>query len=135
MDNPYFERTPPKSLDRDDFALDPLSGLDVAEGAATLTAFTARAVAKARELLPSVPNRWLVCGGGRHNKALMAGLAEALSARVEPVDSVGWRGDALEAEAFAFMAVRHLNGLPITFPGTTGVAAPLAGGVLHPHEE
>jgi len=133
LSDPWFERPPPKSLDRDDFAA--LAGrltlgLSPADGAATLAAFTAGAVGALVPHLPAPPRRWLVTGGGRHNPVLMAGLAAVLGAPVEPVDAVGWDGDALEAQAFAFLAVRVLAGLPTTFPGTTGVPAPLQGGRL-----
>ncbi|MEO5373534.1 MAG: anhydro-N-acetylmuramic acid kinase [Alphaproteobacteria bacterium] len=149
-DHAYFLRPPPKSLDRDDFALARLQRTLVRgaamrraalerlvaghvrpeDGAATLTAFTALAVARALEHLPVPPTLWLVCGGGRHNPELMAALRRRLEAPVEPVESVGWDGDALEAQAFAFLAVRSLRGLPLTFPGTTGSPRPLTGGVL-----
>ncbi|MDP6405289.1 MAG: anhydro-N-acetylmuramic acid kinase [Alphaproteobacteria bacterium] len=130
LDHEYFFRKPPKSLDRNDFSLDPLEGLSPADGAATLTAFTARAVALAVRHFPVQARRWLCCGGGRHNPQIMAALAEALGVLVEPVEAVGWRGDALEAEAFAFLALRSLAGLPLSLPMTTGVARPLSGGVL-----
>lgn len=130
--HPYFRRPAPKSLDRDAFGyvLDELAGMNESDGAATLTAFTAAAIAAASARLPAPPRRWLVCGGGRHNPVLMRMLAERLAGPVEPVESVGWRGDALEAEAFAFLAVRALYGLPITLPSTTGVPHPMSGGVL-----
>ncbi len=130
---PWFLRPPPKSLDRDDFrfALDAVAAMSVADGAATLAAFTARAIALAVLLLPEAPRRWLVCGGGRHNRRLMALLAETLGAPVEAVETQGWRGDFLEAEAFAFLAVRAVRGLPLTLPSTTGVPQPRTGGVLH----
>lgn len=129
--HPYFAVEPPKSLDRDDFqsmAAQLVAGKDAADGAATLTAFTARAVALAAAHFPQPAGRWLVCGGGRHNPVLMAALATELGVPVAAVETVGWDGDALEAQAFAFLAVRSLRGLPLTFPGTTGVAAPLSGG-------
>ncbi|MBF0307221.1 MAG: anhydro-N-acetylmuramic acid kinase, partial [Alphaproteobacteria bacterium] len=100
-----------------------------ADGAATLVAFTAAAVRRACDHLPARPTRWLVCGGGRLNPMVMAALAAALQAPVEPVEAVGWDGDALEAQAFAFLAVRSLRGLPLTFPETTGTAHPRTGGV------
>ncbi len=131
LDHPYFRRPPPKSLDRGDFAADAVSHLSPADGAATLTAFTAGAVAAARAFLPAAPLRWLVCGGGRRNRALMAALEDALETAVEPVETVGWLGDALEAQAFAFLAVRSLYGLPLSLPATTGVARPMGGGTLH----
>ncbi len=129
--NDYFDRPAPKSLDRDHFDTALLAGLDPADGAATLAAFTIAAVVRARDLLPAPPRRWLVTGGGRLNGHLMAGLRAALDAQVAPVEAVGWRGDALEAEAFAFLAVRSLKGLALSFPGTTGVARPMTGGRHH----
>jgi anhydro-N-acetylmuramic acid kinase len=129
--HPYFERPPPKSLDRGQFDAGAAAGLSAEDGAATLTAFTAAAVAKAARFLPEPPRRWLVSGGGRRNGALMQALARALSAPVEPVEACGWRGDSLEAEAFAFLAVRSLGGLPLSLPSTTGVPRPTSGGTLH----
>jgi len=131
LDHPYFAAPAPKSLDRNQFSPQPAAGLSAADGAATLTAFTAQAVAHACPLLPAAPLRWLVTGGGRHNPALMAMLGEALAAPVEPVEKVGWDGDALEAQAFAHLAVRSLYGLPLSLPGTTGVPRPMPGGVHH----
>ncbi len=134
LQHPYFTRALPKSLDRDAFRVEGLERLGPEDGAATLTAFTAAAVAAVVPLLPAPPARWLVTGGGRHNPAIMAALARSLGQGVEPVEEVGWDGDALEAEAFAFLAARVRRGLPLTFPGTTGVGAPLRGGRLHPPE-
>jgi anhydro-N-acetylmuramic acid kinase len=131
LEDPYFHRAPPKSLDRDAFDPGPVGGLSDADGAATLTAFSAAAVARALAHLPAPPRHWLVSGGGRHNPALMAALAEALAVPVRPVEAVGWDGDALEAEAFAYLAVRSLEGLPLSLPGTTGVERPTIGGRLH----
>ena len=128
----WFDLAPPKSLDRDDFDLSAVDGLSPADGAATLTAFTVACIVRARAHLPEAPRRWLVTGGGRHNPVLMAALGEALNAPVEPVEAAGWRGDALEAEAFAYMAVRRLRGLPTSLPSTTGCHGPTVGGVLHP---
>ena len=128
--HPYFDRSPPKSLDRLDFPLAPVEGLGLEDGAATLASFTARAVGRAREHLPQPPRRWLVTGGGRHHATLMAMLADALRAPVQPIEAIGADGDALEAQAFAFLAARSLRGLPLSFPGTTGVPAPLCGGRL-----
>jgi len=129
--NPYFDRPPPKSLDRDAFNAESLSALSAADGAATLTAFTAAAIARGLTLVPGQPKRWLVCGGGRHNPAIMAALRERLATPVDPVEAVGWDGDALEAQAFAYLALRSLQCLPLSLPGTTGVARPTTGGVLH----
>ena len=129
--HPYFAQVPPKSLDRDDFDPAPLEGLSAADGAATLTAFTARSVAAGLVHLPAAPKRWLVTGGGRHNPTVMAALRAALNAPVEPVESVGWDGDVLEAQAFAYLALRSRDGLPLTVPGTTGTARPVTGGIFH----
>ncbi len=131
LDHDYFARPAPKSLDRNDFPVSRVDGLGLADGAATLAAFTVQSVARARGLLPRPPRRWLVTGGGRHNRTLMAGLAAALGVPVEPVEAVGWQGDALEAQAFAYLAVRSLRGLPLSLPTTTGAPRPLTGGVLH----
>ncbi len=128
--NPFFARPAPKSLDRQAFhrALDALSGLSPADGAATLTAFSAAAVAGTA--LPQTPLRWLVCGGGRHNPALMQALRSRLGVPVVPVEAEGWNGDALEAQCFAFLAARVEAGLPLSWPGTTGVGQPTQGGRL-----
>ena len=131
LDNPYLALPPPKSLDREAFDPAPVAALTAADGAATLTAFTAAAVARAGDHLPAPPGRWLVTGGGRHNPALMAALAARLTAPVAAVEAVGWDGDALEAQAFAYLGLRALDGLPLSLPGTTGVARPATGGVLH----
>jgi len=129
--DPYFERPAPKSLDRDAFDPRPVQALSAADGAATLVAFTAAAVARARELFPRPVRRWLVTGGGRHNPVMMAALREQLGAPVDPVEAVGWNGDALEAQAFAYLALRSLGGLPLSLPTTTGVRRPVTGGTLH----
>ncbi len=130
--HPYFDAAPPKSLDRNAFDPAPVAGLSPADGAATLTAFTAQAVRRAQGHMPAPPARWLVSGGGRHNPALMAQLRARLGAPCDPVESVGWQGDALEAQAFAFLAVRSRRGLPLSLPRTTGVPRPTSGGVFHP---
>jgi len=132
LDHPYFDREPPKSLDRGDFDPAPAAGLGPADGAATLTLFTAEAIARARRHLPRPPRRWLVTGGGRHNRTLMALLRARLGVPVDPVEAAGWQGDALEAQAFAYLAVRSLHRLPLSLPGTTGVPRPMTGGTLHP---
>jgi anhydro-N-acetylmuramic acid kinase len=131
LDHPFFDAAPPKSLDRSDFTIQPARGLAAADGAATLTAFTAETVALALPHLPARPERLIVVGGGRHNATLLAMLADRTGLIVEPGDSIGWNGDGIEAEGFAYMAVRTLRGLPISFPGTTGVAQPIGGGVIH----
>ena len=134
MDNSYFGREPPKSLDRIDFDGGPVDGLSVEDGAATLAAFTCRAVALAIRHFPLPARRWIVTGGGRHNPVIMSGLAATIGLPVEPVERLGWDGDALEAQAFAYLAVRSLRGLALTLPGTTGVAEPLTGGRLYPKD-
>jgi anhydro-N-acetylmuramic acid kinase len=128
--HPYFGQLPPKSLDRNAFASDPVLRLSVADGAATLAAFTAASLARAREHFPEQPQLWAICGGGRRNRTLMTMLAAEVESAVVPAEAVGFDGDAVEAEAWAYLAVRSLRGLPITFPGTTGVPAPACGGVL-----
>lgn len=130
LDNPWFDKAPPKSLDRMDFTSGPARGLSAEDGAATLTAFTAYAVAKGAQHFSAPARRWLVCGGGRRNPVLMATLHQVLRAPVERVEAVGWRGDFLEAEAFAFLAARHLRGLPLSLPTTTAAPAPQTGGRL-----
>lgn len=129
--NGYFARTPPKSLDRGHFDPAPVSRLSPEDGAATLVAVTARAVARARDWFPAPARRWLVCGGGRHNPAIMAALRAAMPEPVDAVEAVGWDGDATEAQAFAYLALRALDGLPITFPRTTGAPRAMGGGTLH----
>ncbi|MBT6407136.1 MAG: anhydro-N-acetylmuramic acid kinase, partial [Rhodospirillaceae bacterium] len=131
LDHPFYRQPPPKSLDRHAFDLAGLESLSPADGAATLTKLTAASVARARQFLPEVPRRWLVAGGGRHNASLMEALATALGAPVEAVEAVGWNGDALEAQAFAYLAVRSHYGLPLSLPETTGVAKPTTGGTFH----
>jgi anhydro-N-acetylmuramic acid kinase len=132
--DPYFALPAPKSLDRQHFkalADSALNGLSAADGAATLVAFTVWSAAEAVRVFPLPVREWLVCGGGRHNPAIMLALRAMLPCPVRSVDEVGWNGDALEAQAFAFMAVRSLRGLPLSFPGTTGVPKPMQGGRHH----
>ena len=105
-----------------------VAGLSTEDGAATLTAFTADCVAASLRHMPSPPTRWLVCGGGRKNGTIMRMLAERLGAPVDPVEAVGLDGDMLEAQAFAYLAVRVLRGLPTSAPSTTGCRAPVCGG-------
>ena len=127
---PHFAKLPPKSLDRNAFTADVVRDLSPADGAATLTAFTAHSIAKAREHFPEQPALWVICGGGRRNRTLMAMLAAHVETAVAPAEALGLDGDTLEAEAWAYLAVRSLAGLPLTYPSTTGVSAPARGGVL-----
>ncbi len=129
--HPYFARPAPKSLDRDAFDPAPVAGLSPADGAATLTEFTAASVADAVAQLPAPPKRWLVTGGGRKNPAMMLALRARLGVPVEAIEAIGWDGDALEAQAFAYLALRSRAGLPLSLPSTTGVPAPSTGGRLH----
>jgi anhydro-N-acetylmuramic acid kinase len=124
----YFAARGPRSVDRFDFPLDPVAGLSLEDGAATLTAFAGRAAAIGLAAASRRPRRMIVCGGGRHNPALMAAIAEHAAVPVVAAEQVGWRGDAIEAEAFAYLAARTAEGLPISFPATTGVGAPMTGG-------
>jgi len=130
MADPWFDLAPPKSIDREAFSIAAVQGLTLEDGAATLTAFTAAAVARALTHVPETPRHIHVAGGGRHNATLMAMIAARTGVEVRDVDELGWDGDALEAQGFAYIAVRHLKGLPISFPGTTGAPEPLTGGVL-----
>ncbi len=132
MAHPYFSRPAPKSLDRNDFHAwaQAVDGLPDADGAATFAEFTCASVAAARTLVPKPVKRWLVTGGGRHNATFMRRLGEILAVPVDPVEIVGWHGDFIEAECFAYLAVRSQAGLPLSLPGTTGVPAPMLGGEL-----
>lgn len=130
MSHPYFGRVPPKSLDRNAFSLDPVRHLAPADGAATLTAFTAASIAAARAHFPEQPAVWVISGGGRRNRTLMSMIAERVEAAVAPIEATGHDGDAIEAEAWAYLAVRALRKMPISYPGTTGVPRPMTGGVL-----
>jgi len=129
--NPFFDRVPPKSLDRMDFGMQAVEHLNAADGAATLTAFTAASIARAREHFPEPALTWIVCGGGRHNRTLMDELRKRVNAPVLAAEDVGWRGDFIEAEAFAYLAMRSLRGLPLSLPTTTGVKSAITGGKLH----
>ncbi|WP_375449628.1 anhydro-N-acetylmuramic acid kinase [uncultured Devosia sp.] len=130
LHHPYLAAPYPKSLDRFDFTAAMADRLDDSAGAATLTAFTTAAVGKGLDLLPRRPDKLIVCGGGRHNPTIMTMLTQRAGVEVVSAEAVGWRGDAVEAECFAFLAVRVLRGLPISFPTTTGVLEPMLGGRL-----
>lgn len=132
LEHPYLSKPYPKSLDRFDFPAAMAEGKDLADGAALLTAFSAAAVGKALDLLPIRPARLIVCGGGRRNPTLMRELVKRAGTDAVSAESVGLRGDAVEAECFAYLAMRSMRGLPQSFPLTTGVKQPMSGGVLAP---
>ncbi|MCW6511127.1 anhydro-N-acetylmuramic acid kinase [Lichenifustis flavocetrariae] len=130
MRHPYFDAPLPKSLDRNAFSRSLVESLSTADAAATLTAFTAASIARSLRHLPEVPRLAVVCGGGARNLAMMQALATALPCPLQPAEALGWQPDAIEAQAFAYLAVRSLRGLPLTFPTTTGVPRPLSGGLV-----
>lgn len=133
MEAPFFARPGPKSLDRNDFTLALAQGLELSDGARTLAAVSAEAILKATEHMPEPPRLWIVCGGGRKNPHIVGDLrigAEKADARVIVAEDAGLDGDATEAEAWAFLAVRSLKGLPLTFPTTTGCREAVTGGIL-----
>ncbi|MFB9265568.1 anhydro-N-acetylmuramic acid kinase [Bradyrhizobium erythrophlei] len=128
---PFFSLPPPKSLDRNDFASLRLPAMAPADGAATLTAFTAAAIAGIVPLLPKRPRSWIVAGGGASNFTMLRMLRERLApATVEAAETLGWASDAIEAQAFGFLAARGLKGLPLSYPATTGVPIPMTGGII-----
>ena len=127
----FFAEPAPKSLDRGDFTTDLAEGLSFEDGARTLAALSAAAILKAREHMPEAPLAWIICGGGRRNPLIMADLRRgAGNVRVAAAEEAGFDGDAMEAEAWAYLAVRSLKGLALTFPTTTGCDRPVTGGVL-----
>ena len=128
LSDPYFQRRGPKSLDRFDFRLDRVVSLSLPDAAATLTAFAAEAVWRGLQACSEIPLRVVVTGGGRRNPALMDAIRALCPLPVLTAEEAHWRGDSVEAEAFAFLAARSMLGLPISFPGTTGVPQPLTGG-------
>lgn len=129
--HPFFSVTPPKSLDRNSFPTDILAGLSAADGAATLTLFTGKALLVACQHFPATPASWLITGGGRHNISLFKLLKAILPGAVQTVEKQGWNGDMMEAQAFAFLAVRSLLGLPLSLPSTTGVTQAVTGGAFY----
>lgn len=129
IDRTFFAKLPPKSLDRKEFDADLALGLSQNDGAATLAEITVQSIIAARHHFPRQPRLWIVCGGGRHNNHLVKRLKTTLKpAKLVDSDDLGWNGDALEAQAFAFLAVRVLRGLPLSLPTTTGVPYPMPGG-------
>ncbi len=130
MAHPYFKQKPPKSLDRNAFSADPVSSLALSDAAATLVAFTAQGILAHLAMLPKPPRLIVVCGGGARNPALMQALAQRAPCPVRRAEDFGWDSQAIEAQAFAFLGVRSVKGLPLTFPTTTGVVEPMPGGAL-----
>lgn len=128
LGHPYFQAPPPKSLDRFDFSIEPLDLLELEDAAATLVAFMAEAGRLGFEMMGQTPTELIVTGGGRHNPEIMKALAGRLPMPVKTAEDHGWRGDSIEAEAFAYLAARTARGLPISFPKTTGVPRPMTGG-------
>jgi anhydro-N-acetylmuramic acid kinase len=126
--HPYFEQPPPKSLDRNAFSGESVEELPLADAAATLVAFTAETIAHALRQVPGRPKRLIAAGGGTKNPVVMAEIARRTGLAIEPAESLGWSADAMEAQAFAYLAVRSRAGLPLTFPTTTGVPRPMTGG-------
>lgn len=128
--HPYFAEPPPKSLDRNAFSAARVEALTLEDAAATLTAFTAQSLVNGLAHVPQPPKLAVLSGGGAHNLALRWELMQRLPCGLVAADMIGWSADAMEAQAFAYLAVRRLKNLPITFPTTTGVAQPLTGGQL-----
>lgn len=138
LGNPFFEKAGPKSLDRNDFTLALAEGLELSDGARTLAAVSAEAILKSADHLPERPKLWIVCGGGRKNPHIVSDLrvgAEKTGAKVIVAEDAKLNGDATEAEAWAYLAVRSLKNLPLTFPTTTGCREPVTGGVLNKPED
>lgn len=131
LELPFFAVPPPKSLDRNDFDQLKLPEMGQADGAATLTAFTAAAIARIVPLLPRPPKSWIICGGGARNLTMLRMLRQRLApAMVQAAGTLGWSPDAIEAHAFGFLAARGLKGLPLSYPATTGVPMPMTGGII-----
>ena len=134
LESPFFAKAAPKSLDRNDFTLEHVAGAELADGARTLAAVSAEAILLSARQMPEPPKLWIVCGGGRKNPHIVADLrsgAEAAGAAVILAEDAALDGDAMEAEAWAYLAVRASLGMPLTFPTTTGCTAAVSGGVLN----
>lgn len=130
LENSFFKKAPPKSLDRNAFNNTIVSRLEPHDGVATLTALTAQAIAAITIHLPNLPKTWVIAGGGAFNLTLINMLKAALTTKMILASDLGWSLESLEAQAFAYLGARHLKGLPLTFPSTTGVSKPVTGGVL-----
>lgn len=131
MAHDYFKKMPPKSLDRNEWEVRRAYDLPLADAVATLAEFTVQSIAQSMSQLPGAPKILYVAGGGRHNSYMMMRLNQELPYSVRSVETLGWNGDGLEAQGFAYLAVRSLLGLPITLPSTTGISVPATGGVLY----
>jgi len=131
LNDDYFKKYPPKSLDRADFSLKLVEKLSPEDGAATLAAFTAEAAIAAQKHFPAEVKRWLICGGGRHNPVIMKHLSKNME-NVAPIEAIDLEGDAIEAQAFAFLAVRSMHKLPLSLPTTTGAIRAVTGGAFYP---
>lgn len=130
LSHPFFQKRPPKSLDRGAWDTKTISNLPLADAVATLTDFTVAAIAQGATYFAEPATVWYVTGGGRLNTAIMQGLRARLKCSVEPVEALGWDGDALEAEGFAYLAVRSVLGLPLSYPTTTGIKRAITGGKI-----
>lgn len=130
ISHPYFSVPPPKSLDRNSFTLEPVEGLSAADGAATLTAFTVAGIGTAARLFPETPKIWIVTGGGAHNPHILEGLRRIFEPPLVAPEEIGLNADFIEAQAFAYLAARHVQNLPSSFAGTTGARAPTVAGRL-----
>ena len=137
LDSSFFHTTHRRSLDRNDFLPPAGSDAELSDGARTLAYVAAAAILKSAGHLPTAPALYIICGGGRLNRIIMADLRD-LAARqgadVLSAEDAGFDGDAMEAEAWAYLAVRSVKGLPLTFPGTTGVTEAVTGGLRVPYK-
>lgn len=131
LSSSYFLILPPKSLDRNDFKFNVPGYLAFEDGVTTLTYCTCLGISLAQAHFPAPARTWIVCGGGSRNETITSWLPRLVAGRVTTGADYGWDVEALEAQAFGFLAVRHLHGLPISFPSTTGASHPIVGGVLH----
>ncbi len=129
--HPYFNKRPPKSLDRNSFSSRPIETLSPEDGAATLVAFTVNSILRSKRFLPKDPDSWVIMGGGRLNQYMVYQLQEALKSDVKTAEEYNLNGDATEAQAFAFLAVRAMYKLPLSLPTTTGVKSAVTGGVVY----
>ena len=131
LKKPYFSKLPPKSLDRSFFSLSLLKKLNIEDGAATLNYLVANSVLKAFDYFPNNPNLCILSGGGRLNKFLVELISNKLKkSKILLAENYNWNGDSIEAHAFAYLSVRKLLNLPITFPKTTGIKKPLTAGQI-----